>query len=266
MLNPEGRGADEHRLMSLSPINLLPVPRRSEAAQLFLDHRSTPLSRSHAVRFRAQVVVCWLGCGVLMLALVVPACSRLPRPVLLPADVSARELTHLGQVYQAQGKSEAAEQTFQQAVQLNPRYTPAWVELGNLYYLRAAYAQAEAVYKKVLTLDPRMAEIYNNLCWVYVQEHRNLNEAESLIQRALALDPTSRYLFLDTQAVIWMRQGKDEQALASLTDAIRMTPSAAHDALAEQYEHLAEVYGHLGREEEAQWAREQAAMARRSHR
>ncbi len=231
---------------------------------MFLDHRSTSLFRSRAVRFRARVVVRWLGCVWQALILVLPACSRLPRPVLLPADVSAQELTHLGLVYLAQGKNEAAEQTFQKAVQLNPRYTPAWVELGNLYYLRAAYAQAEAVYKKVLTLDPRMAEIYNNLCWVYVQEHRNLDDAESLIQRALALQPSARYLFLDTQAVIWMRQGKYEQALASLTDAIQMTPSAAHDALAEQYEHLAEVYGHLGREEEAQWAREQAAMARRS--
>lgn len=257
-------GTGERRLMSLSPINLLPVPGRAEAAQLFLDRRSTSLSRSRVVRFHAHVVMRWPGCLLLVLTLVAPACSRLPRPVLLPADVSARELTHLGLVYQAQGKSEAAEQTFQKAVQLNPRYTPAWVELGNLYYLRAAYAQAEAVYKKVLTLDPRMAEIYNNLCWVYVQEHRNLDEAESLIQRALALQPSSRHLFLDTQAVIWMRQGKHEQALASLTDAIRMTPSAAHDALAEQYEHLAEVYGHLGREGDAQWAREQAAIARRT--
>jgi tetratricopeptide (TPR) repeat protein len=203
----------------------------------------------------------WLTCMLLVLA---SACARLPRPILLPADIAAQDLIRLGQVYQAQGKSELALQTYHKALEINPRYVPAWVELGNLHYLRQESGPAEAVYKKVLTLDPRMAEIYNNLCWVYLQEQRNLDEAESLIQRALALNPTSRYLFLDTQAVIWTRQGRYEQALASLTEAIRLTPSAAHEVLAEEYEHLADVYGPLGQEGDAQWAREQAAMARRA--
>lgn len=201
--------------------------------------------------------------GWLLLLVGLLACSRLPRPVLLPEKVAAEELTHLGQVYHAQGKSELALQTYLKAVQMNPRYVPAWVELGNLHYLRQEYAQAEAVYKKILTLDPRMAEIYNNLCWVYVREHRHLDEAESLIQRALALNPSHRYFYLDTQAIIWMRQGKYEQALASLTEAIQGTPQGERDVLAEQYEHLAETYRHLGREGDAQWARQQAAIARR---
>ena len=113
-----------------------------------------------------------------------------------------------------------------------------------------------------MTLDPRMAEIYNNLCWVYVCEHRNLDEAEDLIQRALALNPSQPYFYLDTQAVIRMRQGKYEQALASLTEAMRGTPPDARDALVEQYEHLAEVYRLLGQEGDAEWAREQAASLR----
>jgi len=200
---------------------------------------------------------------VLLLVVLLPACSRLSRPALPPEKVGAQELTHLGQVYQAQGKSELALQTYHQAVQLNPRYMPAWIELGNLHFLRQEYGQAEAVYKKVLTLDPRMAEIYNNLCRVYAREHRNLDEAESLIHRALALHPSHRYLYLDTQAVIWMHQGKHDQALASLTEAIHTTPPGAYDVLAEQYEHLGEVYRHLGQEGEAQWARQQAAIARR---
>ncbi len=202
---------------------------------------------------------CWICCLILV---IVPSCSRVPRPVLLPEKISAQELTHLGQVYQAQGNNDLALDTYGKAVQMNPRYVPAWVELGNLQYLRQEYAQAEAVYKKVLTLDPRMAEIYNNLCWVYLNEHRNLDEAEDLIQRALALNPSHRYFYLDTQAVIWMGQGKYEQALASLTEAIQGTPPSARDALAEEYEHLAEVYRQLGQDGDAQRARERAASAR----
>jgi len=194
----------------------------------------------------------WRVCCLLLFLL--PTCSRLPRPALLPQQNAAQDLTSLGQVYQAQGKHELALQTYYKAVQMYSSYVPAWVEIGNWHYLRQEYAQAEAVYKKILTLDPRMAAIYNNLCWVYLSTHRSLDEAERLIKRALSLNPLERYMYLDTQAVIWIRQGKDGQALASLEEALELTPLAAHDALVELYQHLAEVYRHLGQDREAQWA------------
>jgi tetratricopeptide (TPR) repeat protein len=148
---------------------------------------------------------------------------------------------------------------------MHPGYLPAWMALGAWYYYHHEYAHAEAVYKKILTLDPRQAEIYHNLCWVYLSTHQSLDVAENLIQQALALNPTPRSQYLDTQAVIWMRQGKYEQALASLDEAIGLTPALAHEALAGQYQLLAEIYHHLGRDQEAQWAHEQASITRGSN-
>jgi tetratricopeptide (TPR) repeat protein len=177
--------------------------------------------------------------------------------------MAAQELTHVGQVYETQGDQTRALQAYLQAVQMHPSYIPAWNMLGGWYYQRRQYAEAEAVYKKILTLDPRQAEIYHNLCWVYLSTHRSLDTAESLIQQALALNPSPRYRYLDTQTRIWMRQGKYEQALASLEEAIGLTPSPAREALAERYQLLAEIYRQLGRDQEAQWAHEQAANARR---
>ena len=113
--------------------------------------------------------------------------------------------------------------------------------LGDWDYQRQQYAAAEAVYKKILTLDPPQAEIYHNLCQVYLSTHRSLDVAESLIQRALALNPSPRYRYLDTQVASWMRQGKYEQALASLDEAIGLTPPPAREALAERYQLLAEI-------------------------
>jgi tetratricopeptide (TPR) repeat protein len=192
------------------------------------------------------------------------ACSRQPLPALWSERLAAQELVHLGQVYQARGDQVRALQAYQQAVQMHPGYVPAWTALGDLHYVRQEYAPAEAVYKKILTLNPQQAEIYDNLCWVYLSTHRNLDAAESLIQQALALNPSPRNRYLDTQAVIWLRQGKYEQALASLDEAIGLTPSTAREALAERYQLLAEIYRRMGRDDEAQRAQEQAANTRRS--
>jgi tetratricopeptide (TPR) repeat protein len=80
--------------------------------------------------------------------------------------------------------------------------------------------------KKILTLEPRQAEIYRNLCRVYLATQPSLDVAESLIQQALALAPSLRYRYLDAQALIWARRGKHEQALASLDRGDRLDPIA----------------------------------------
>jgi Tfp pilus assembly protein PilF len=189
------------------------------------------------------------------------ACSRQPPPAPSSERVAAQELIHLAQVYDAQGDQTRALQAYVQAVQIHPSYIPAWNRLGDWYSQRQQYAAA--VYKKILTLGPRQAEIYDHLCRVYLSTHRNLDTAENLIQQALALNPSPRYRYLDTQTLIRMRQGQYEQALASLEEAIGLTPSPAREALAERYQLLAEIYRQLGRDQEAQWAHEQAANARR---
>lgn len=202
----------------------------------------------------------WL-CFIPVLCLL--ACSRQPVPALWSERLAAQELVHAGQVYQARGEQAQALQAYQQAVHMHPGYLPAWIALGDLHYLRREYAQAEAIYKKILTLNPQQAQIYNNLCWVYLSTHRSLDEAESLIQQALALNPSPRYWYLDTQAVIWMRQGKYDQALASLDEAIALTPPTAHEELAQRYQLRAEMYHRMGQAQEALAAQEQAADARR---
>jgi hypothetical protein len=52
--------------------------------------------------------------------------------------------------------------------------------------------------KKSLTLSPWIAQIYTTFCWDALLTHRNLDEAERFLQRALALFPSSRARYLDS--------------------------------------------------------------------
>lgn len=55
-------------------------------------------------------------------------------------------------------RPEAAERELDAALRLNPRYLPAWLNLGNLHEDRGRRAEAEAAYRRALALDPR--------CWL----------------------------------------------------------------------------------------------------
>ena len=74
--------------------------------------------------------------------------------------------------------------------------------------------------KKSLTLSSWIAQIYTAFCWDALCTHRNLDEAERLLQQALALLPSSRARYLRHPGIIWMRQGKPEQVSVPLDEAI----------------------------------------------
>jgi hypothetical protein len=74
--------------------------------------------------------------------------------------------------------------------------------------------------KKSLTLSFWIAQIYTTFCWDALCTHGNLDAAEDLLRQALALYPSSRARYLRHPGIMWMRQGKPEQVLTPLDEAI----------------------------------------------
>src|SRR5207344_2451020 len=55
---------------------------------------------------------------------------------------------------EALARSDAAERELEAALALNPRFVPAWVNLGNLHEQKGARAPARRAYEQALALDP----------------------------------------------------------------------------------------------------------------
>ena len=72
-----------------------------------------------------------------------------------------------GAIYAQQGNLEAAEQQFKAAIQKDPGFKPALMNLGRIYQLRAGEPgyldRGISTYEKVLQLDPRSAEAHHQL-------------------------------------------------------------------------------------------------------
>jgi tetratricopeptide (TPR) repeat protein len=70
--------------------------------------------------------------------------------------------------------------------------------MGNIHFLKNEFEEAEYCYKNVIDRDPRNADAYNNLAWLYYTKKENLREAENLALKAIDVNPSKRDIYEDT--------------------------------------------------------------------
>ncbi len=110
---------------------------------------------------------------------------------------------------------------------------------------------AEADFRAALAIEPNQSSVLNYLGYSLVERGENLDEALSMIERAVAGDPTSGYI-LDSLAWALFRTGRHIEALPHMERAVELAPT---DAILN--DHLGDVYWAVGRQREArfQWRR-----------
>ena len=186
---------------------------------------------SYAAFFLAAMIMC--GCS-------------LPKIIVLHDPLTPEEHNNLGRIYESQGKPDLAAQQYREALAKDGKFVPSLLLLGDLSYRTQNYSEAEAVYKKAIRLQPENGDIYNNLCWVYLDQKIGLEKAEDLIKTALRVTPGHRAYYADTQGVILLRLGRIPESITALKEAVALLPAENAAYLAESYRHLAEAYRAAG--------------------
>jgi len=129
-------------------------------------------------------------CALLLLS----GCS-LPRIIILKDPLTPEEHLNLGVAYEQQGEFEPAIKEYTAAAKKLPR---AYLYLGNVHFQKKELGKAEAYYRKAIKNDPRNADAYNNLAWLYYSKKENLEEAEVLALKAIDLNPAKETIYRDT--------------------------------------------------------------------
>ncbi len=85
--------------------------------------------------------------------------------------------------------AEEAISSYKKVLELDPKYAPAHINLGTLYYNKSDYEGAEKHYREAIECDPRYALAYFDLGNV-LDETQRLEEAIGAYKVALQLAPT----------------------------------------------------------------------------
>lgn len=152
---------------------------------------------------------------------------------------------YLGQLYEEIDDLKAAEGELRKAIELAPDNDKAYFELGVLYDKMERKDDSIAYMKKVIELNPRHANALNYLGYTYADLGIKLDEAESLIRRALELKPGDGY-FTDSLGWVYYQKGQYQKALEFLIEALRLAPDDPIIA-----EHVGDAYLKLGNREKA---------------
>lgn len=92
---------------------------------------------------------------------------RLYRQTLVHAPNSFRVRNNLGMALQEQGNSDAAMQEYTKVIELNPQIPNAYHNIGNIYFEKKEYKDAEAYYRKAIAVEPYFGYSYAALLKLY---------------------------------------------------------------------------------------------------
>ena len=152
---------------------------------------------------------------------------------LNPKDVEIYKV--LAGLYIRQGKIQEAKDTYRIISVLAPNDPEVHFYLGVVYTELKESVSAEESLEKAISLKPDYAQALNFLGYTYVEDNKNLKEAEGLIKRALALEPDNG-AYLDSLGWLLYKKGKLKESRDTLIKAVSLMPDAVI------FDHLGDVY------------------------
>lgn len=146
----------------------------------------------------------------------------------------------LGLGYDDFGRADKAAELLQTVVALRPEHRDARFQLGAMYEKTGDIKNAELQFREILARNPNDAASLNYLGYSLADRGLKLDEAETLINRAVELDGANG-AYADSLGWVHFKQGRHAQAAGELERAVRMLPE--DEAV---WDHLGEAYRVLG--------------------
>lgn len=162
-------------------------------------------------------------------------------------------LISLGDILRTAGRFEESVDAYDRAEErIDEIQADHWVLLytrGTVLERSGDWDRAEADFLQALELEPDQPFVLNYLGYSWVEMGRNVEEATSMIERAVAQRPTAGFI-VDSLGWGHYMLGNYEEAVRQLERAVQLTPS---DSTIN--EHLGDAYWRVGRKREAafQW-------------
>ncbi|HSQ21089.1 MAG TPA: tetratricopeptide repeat protein, partial [Blastocatellia bacterium] len=136
-------------------------------------------------------------------------------------------------------------QAIERVIALDPKNDQAHFQLGALYDENKNKDKSIASMKKAIELNPQNAPALNYLGYTWAEMGVQLDEAESLILRALKIEPNDGF-YIDSLGWVYYQKGDYPRALEQLERAVEITVD--DPAI---IEHLADAYEKIGKPDRA---------------
>jgi len=147
-------------------------------------------------------------------------------------------------------KTEEAERALRKAIDLDPKFAPAFAYLGLIQARTGVYSEAISLYESALRSDPKLAVVHHLIADAMLKMNADPRMIERHLRQAIEMDPTFASARL-ALGKLFMRSQRWADAVSELEQTIKLDPGVY-----EAYYQLGLAYGRLKRTKDAE-----AAMA-----
>jgi tetratricopeptide (TPR) repeat protein len=190
----------------------------------------------------------------LQAALVLSQAGKVEEAVVLLREVVKKDPANpapsliLGGILAQAGQNEEATTLFKELLEKFPNnddvVRTARSNLSIIYVNQGDYAKGEAELELLLERNPDEPGVNNDLGYLYADQGKNLEKAESMIRKALVEDPDSA-AYLDSLGWVLFKRGKVKEAVEPLERAVKLLAETPGSGDATIFEHLGDVYFQL---------------------
>ena len=151
----------------------------------------------------------------------------------------------LSLLYEDQKNLEKGVDVLKQGIRELPDEEVLYFNLGILYDKLHNKKSSLQAMKKVLVLNPENSSALNYIGYTYAEEGKNLDEAETMIQKALKIKPGDPYI-LDSLGWVYFQRGQLDKAYLYIYKAFQTSPKEVAIN-----EHLGDIFLKRGKKNEA---------------
>ncbi|MBM3329170.1 MAG: tetratricopeptide repeat protein [Calditrichaeota bacterium] len=182
-------------------------------------------------------------------------------PALGLADSALAEFPEEPQFYDFKARALERTKRYEEALDFaeksiaidSTRIAP-YLTIGFVNHQLEQWDKSIAAYEKAVAIEADNPIVLNNFAYLLSEANRRLEDALSMVEKALELRPETPS-FRDTRGWVLYRLGRFDEALTDVRKALE-----DEDSNAELYSHLAQVLEALNRSEEARSAWQKAAQ------
>ena len=171
---------------------------------------------------------------------------------------STELVTALSQIFSRTGAHAEAAAVLTEALKAHPRDEDLLYAMGAVLERSGATQQALARMRELLEVNPQNAAAMNFIGYTLAEHGEQLEEAERMVRRALAIHPDSG-AYLDSLGWVQFRRGDMVRAASTLERAAELEPDEPTIL-----EHLGDAYGGVSRRDAAVGAYRRALEAMRT--
>jgi len=132
---------------------------------------------------------------------------------------------NLGDKYLEEGKLDGAEESYRQAIAINPNFAEAYNNLGNALREQKRYGEAEYCFKQAISKKPELSNAYFNLGYI-LQEQGRLNETIENFTKGLKFKPDAEIIYRDLSYALF-QLGQHEAARQIIAKGLALNPGFA---------------------------------------